>query len=96
MIEFHMSTQPSTLERNSTFVIEPWNVVLLNDDWHTFEEVIVQLVKAIRCSLEQAESIAWEAHSKGEAVCYSGPRERCELVAGILEEIDLRVRLESG
>jgi ATP-dependent Clp protease adaptor protein ClpS len=69
-------------------------VILLNDDWHTFDEVILQLVKAIKCSPQKASEIALEAHATGEAVCYSGPKERCEHVASILEEIELGVRIE--
>lgn len=92
MIELDKKTD--VLDIPSTFVIEPWNVILLNDDWHTFDEVISQLIKATNCSRQKAEDIAWEAHTKGEAICFSGPRERCEHVALILEEIDLGVRLE--
>lgn len=87
-------TKTSILDYPSTFVIEPWNVILLNDDWHTFDEVILQLVKAIKCSPQKASGIALEAHAIGEAVCYSGPKERCEHVASILEEIELGVRIE--
>lgn len=87
-------TLPSTLEVTSTVVIEPWNVVLLNDDWHTFDEVISQLLKAVKCSIEVAKAITWEVHTKGRSICYTGPKERCELVASILEEIDLKVKLE--
>lgn len=78
----------------SAFVIEPWNVILLNDDWHTFDEVIAQLMKATGCSPSKALEIALEAHNKGEAICFTGHKERCEHVALILEEIDLGVRLE--
>lgn len=91
-----MSPQESVLEETSTVVIEPWNVILLNDDWHTFEEVIAQLILATSCSAEQAAHIAWDAHTGGEAVCYVGSMERCELVASVLEEIDLGVRLEKA
>ena len=91
-----MATKASPLEGTSTIVIEPWNVILLNDDFHDFDEVIVQLIRATSCTIETAEAIAWEAHSKGEAVCFTGSRERCELVASILEEIALRVRLEKA
>jgi ATP-dependent Clp protease adapter protein ClpS len=91
-----MGTQPSAIEHTSSFVIEPWNVIILNDDWHTFDEVIFQLMKATGCSSQQAEAIAWEAHTKGEAICFTGSRERCEHVAGILEEIELGVRLEAA
>jgi len=43
---------------------------------------------------DQAREITWQVHTQGEALCYTGPRERCEHVASILEEIELRVRLE--
>lgn len=89
-----MSTKPDVLEETSRLVIEPWNVILLNDDWHTFEEVIHQLVKATGCTSDQAADIAWQAHTNGEAVCYTGPKERCEHVASVLEEINLGVRIE--
>jgi ATP-dependent Clp protease adaptor protein ClpS len=89
-----MPTKPAAQEENATLVIEPWNVVLLNDDVHTFEEVILQVMKATGCHLEQAQAITWDVHYKGEAICFTGHKERCELVASILEEIDLRVRLE--
>ena len=32
-------------------------VVLYNDNWHTFEEVIVQLIKATKCNFEQARGL---------------------------------------
>lgn len=94
MIGLEAKTDTEVFGFSSTFVIDPWNVILLNDDRHTFEEVILQLMRAINCSRHKAEIIAWEAHTKGEAICFSGPRERCEHVASILEEIDLGVRIE--
>lgn len=87
-------TETSVLEYSSTIVIEPWNAILLNDDWHTFDEVILQIIKAIKCSPQKAAAITLEVHNKGEAICYTGPKERCEHVASILEEIDLDVRIE--
>lgn len=90
----HSKTKTSVLTNESSYVIEPWHVVLLNDDFHTFDEVILQLVKAIKCSAKEASDIAWEAHSNGEAICYTGPRELCEHVGAILKEIDLEFRIE--
>ncbi len=89
-----MATKPETLQQNSTFLVEPWNVILINDDVHTFDEVILQVMKATGCTMDVAQAITWDVHDKGEAICFTGHKERCELVASILEEIKLRVRLE--
>ncbi|MBI5209139.1 MAG: ATP-dependent Clp protease adaptor ClpS [Elusimicrobia bacterium] len=70
-----------------------WNTVLFNCDCHTFDEVERQLMKAIRCTLSTARRISWEVHSKGSAVVYSGPRERCEAVAYVLESAGLKVKV---
>ncbi|MEE8424503.1 MAG: ATP-dependent Clp protease adaptor ClpS [Elusimicrobiota bacterium] len=70
-----------------------WRVVLLNCDCHSFDEVERQLIKAVRCTLSRARSISWEVHNKGSAVVYNGHPERCEAVAGVLEDIKLRVKV---
>ena len=46
----------------------PWRVILYDDDSHTFEEFIVQLVKATGCSEQDAERHA----PRGEQ-CHRGP-----------------------
>jgi ATP-dependent Clp protease adaptor protein ClpS len=73
---------------------EPAKVILFNDDVHTFDDVIGQLIKAIRCTLEKAESIAWEVHTKGKALVYTGELARCVEVSSILEEIQLMTQIE--
>ncbi|MGE0432031.1 MAG: ATP-dependent Clp protease adaptor ClpS [Planctomycetota bacterium] len=70
---------------------KPWNLLLYNDDHHTFDEVIFQLQKAIGCSLEVAGHIAFVAHNEGKAVALTGERERCDQAAGILRQIMLIV-----
>jgi ATP-dependent Clp protease adapter protein ClpS len=73
---------------------EPWKVILYNDDIHSFDEVILQLMKALGCSSQKAEDIAFEAHSKGKAIALSGSFEECFRVAGVLREIQLIVEIE--
>lgn len=75
-------------------VQEPAKVLLFNDEVHTFDEVIGQLIKATRCTAEKAESLAWEVHSTGKAVVYTGELVRCMEVSGILEEIELMTQIE--
>lgn len=89
------ATAPVQAEReaDSTTSDEPWKTVLFNCDCHTFDEVERQLIKAIHCSLARARDYAWEVHSKGLAVVYTGARERCEAVAAVLEDIRLVVKV---
>lgn len=72
----------------------PSKVILFNDDWHTFDDVINQLIKAINCSKTKAEEIAWEVHSKGKSCVYSGELEECLRISSILEEIALHTQIE--
>ena len=90
-----MSTalQETTETTDSTGVGTGWRVVLFNCACHTFDDVERQLVKAVRCSLSQARAWSWEVHSKGSAVVYRGAQERCEAVAGVLEDIRLVVKV---
>ena len=87
------SLEETTETTDSTGVGTGWKVVLFNCECHTFDDVERQLVKAVHCSLSQARSWSWEVHSKGSAVVYKGAQERCEAVAGVLEDIRLVVKV---
>ena len=83
-----------TIIEDRTGTTDAAKVILYNDEVHTFDEVIIQLIKAIACSPEEAESIAWEVHSKGKAMVYEGEMPDCLRVSGILEEIALHTQIE--
>lgn len=68
-------------------------VILFNDDWHTFDEVIAQLIKAINCTFEQARALAFEVHVKGRAIVFSGTMPECLRVSSVLEEIALHTQI---
>jgi ATP-dependent Clp protease adaptor protein ClpS len=68
-------------------------VVLYNDDWHTFDEVINQLIKAINCGFEKARDFAFEVHVKGKAIVFSGSMNECLKVSTVLEEIALHTQI---
>lgn len=72
----------------------PWAVILLNDEVHTFDDVAFQLQKAIGCSLETGYAFAYTVHTEGAAKVFEGDLEACERVASVLEEIELKVRLQ--
>lgn len=73
---------------------DPARVILFNDEIHTFDEVIAQLVKATRCSAASAEALAMEVHTNGRAVVFGGELVRCMEVSGVLEEIKLMTQIE--
>ncbi|MFZ1517385.1 MAG: ATP-dependent Clp protease adaptor ClpS [Ignavibacteriaceae bacterium] len=68
-------------------------VVLYNDDWHTFDEVIAQLIVAVKCTYEQARSFAFEVHVKGKSIVFNGSINECLKVSSILEEIALHTQI---
>lgn len=68
-------------------------VLLFNDDWHTFEEVIAQLIIATKCTFEQARAFAFEVHVKGKAIVFTGSMNKCLNVSSVLEEIALHTQI---
>ncbi len=87
---------PSILDQLEESVDSPWVVILYNDDWHPYEQVVFQVQKATGYSLEKAVWITHEAHSLGRAVAYTGTLEECERVAGILRAIQLQVETDKA
>ncbi len=72
----------------------PAKVILYNDDVHTFEDVALQLVKAVGCSYERGMEYADEVHTRGKACVYVGDMPDCLRVSAILEEIALHTQIE--
>lgn len=72
----------------------PWIVVLFDDDFHPFDEVVLQVQKATGKSEEEAFRITLEAHRRGKAVAYQGPLDDCQKVAGVLRRIRLQVDVD--
>lgn len=83
-----MVTQTTTITMDHTdtgsILGSPHQVVLFNDDMHSFDEVIIQLCKALSCDSGRARTVANEAHTCGRAVAFTGSQERCEHVESIL------------
>ncbi len=73
---------------------KPAWVILYNDDWHSFDDVAFQLVKAVACTLEQGYEFAEIVHTQGKARVFDGARGDCERVAGVLRQIRLQVEVD--
>ncbi len=88
-----LELQESIVEELATDTLSA-KCILFDDDWHTFEEVIDQIVKATKCSKERAERHTMEVHYNGKSIVYTGDLGRCLSVSSILEEISLRTNVE--
>lgn len=72
-------TQPQTLPQDQTGPLRPWNVVLLDDQDHTYEYVIDMLGRIFGYPQERGFQLAREVDSKGRAIIATVHRELGEL-----------------
>ncbi len=77
------SSSTGVLEREDTKVVRktlpPWNVVLLDDNDHTYEYVIAMLQKLFGHPIATCYQMAKEVDSSGRVIVLSTHRERAEL-----------------
>jgi ATP-dependent Clp protease adapter protein ClpS len=73
---------------------EGYRVTLFNDDFHTVDEVVGQIIKALGCTLDVAVDIMLQAHTRGSAVVIIAEQATADRVAMILREILLVVSVE--
>ena len=73
---------------------EGFRVTLFNDDFHTVDEVVAQIIKALECPLDIAVDIMMRAHTRGSATVIIADQHHAETVAGTLREIALVVSVE--
>lgn len=72
-------TRPQRSEKPKTEEPRPWNVVLLDDDEHSYEYVMAMVQELFKHSLEKAFQIARRVDSDGRAICLTTHKEHAEL-----------------
>lgn len=92
MADLHTQTEEEVVDETKTQ--EPAKAILFNDEVHTFDEVINQIMKATGCDLPTAEIMTWEVHNTGKSCVYVGELVKCLQVTSILEEIELMTQVE--
>jgi ATP-dependent Clp protease adaptor protein ClpS len=73
--------RPKQKEQIQTRRLPPYNVILDNDDHHSFDFVVGVLCKVLGCPPERGYQLAMQAHTSGRAVVWTGPKEVAELKA---------------
>lgn len=71
------SVRPQTEEHEG--LLSPWNVVLLDDDHHTYEYVMRMVMSLFGVDVTRAFSIAKMVDTDGRAVCLTTHKELAEL-----------------
>jgi len=87
--------RPKIDEKVSTTTDFPYIVILFNDDYHSFDEVIIQLIKALKCDINTAKNFAFQAHINGKTAIYNGSLAKCLQITSILAEIGLNTEIET-
>ena len=87
--ELEYSPESETDEVVEDAVLSPWRVILYDDDIHTFDEVINQIMKATGCARPIAEDLTMKVHNEGKAIVFEGEFEECLMVDSVLKEIQL-------
>src|SRR5690348_12743917 len=74
-----LPAKPKTVPEEKTKRQPPYNVVLLNDDDHTYEYVIVMLQQLFGHPREKGFQLAKEVDTQGRAVVLTTTKEHAEL-----------------
>ena len=79
MIETLTSAKPSVRSKPRISRPRRWNVILLDDDDHTYEYVIRMLMEVFGQSVQRAYRCACEVDRSGRVICMTTHRELAEL-----------------
>ena len=70
---------PKPREQEKTKRQPPYNVVLLDDDYHTFDYVIAMLQQLFGYPREKGMQMAMEVHTTGRVIVLTTTKEHAEL-----------------
>lgn len=71
--------EPEVEPETRTRRLPPYNVIILNDEDHTFPYVIELLIKLFAHSLPRAKELTLQIHTRGRAIVYTTHKEKAEL-----------------
>ena len=92
--EFAEVNKPIQIEDElSSSFGEGFAVILYDDDHHFREDVIVQLVKALRCDISMANGIVARVEANGKGVVTITSKTEAERINTILLEINLKTQV---
>jgi len=78
-VQSSLAVEPEVDCDRRTKRLPPYNVVILNDEVHTFEYVIELLMKLFKHPLPKAEELTWRIDATGRAIVFTTHKELAEL-----------------
>ena len=85
--------RPELVERPSEQAEKDWIVTVYNNDYNTYEEVVIILMMATGCPIEEASMETWEVDNLGLSVVHHGREDDCRAAADIIAKIGIRVEV---
>ncbi len=82
-------TRPSTKPKKEP----PYNVILLNDDDHSYDYVVLMLGKLFGYDQNKAFEMAWQVDRKGRAIVATTTREKATLMRDQIHAFGKDVRI---
>ncbi len=73
-----------------------YNLILWNDDFNSFDHVILCLISIMNFSPEKSENTAWTVHLKGACTLKSGSKDKLKPFKSSLEEQGLTLTIEKN
>ena len=70
-----------------------WALVIFNDDVTPYDTVIVALVHATACTIQEAEIETWEAHHFGSCQVHFGDQIECEAAGQIVSSYGIKTEV---
>jgi ATP-dependent Clp protease adaptor protein ClpS len=90
-------SSPDILERPIDDVLEregyDWIVTVYDNEYNTYDEVMMILMAATGCSAQEAYIEAWEIDHLGKAVVHNSSEDDCRMAASIISEIGIQVEV---
>ena len=82
---------PRIIEQISELSDPGWKVTVFNNETNTYQEVILILVAATGCDVEEAYVETWEIDRHGQCIVHRGSQEECEKARDIIATIGIHV-----
>ncbi|MCH8273714.1 MAG: ATP-dependent Clp protease adaptor ClpS [Armatimonadetes bacterium] len=70
-----------------------WLVTVFDNDYNTYDEVMMVLLMATGCDQQEAAIETWEIDHLGSSVVHRAGREECDDAAQIIARIGIRVEV---